>query len=461
MSLPSDIETCHKLILAQHEQIQMLVAKIVELEARVNANSSNSHRPPSSDGLKKQPALPKKEKTNQGGQKGHKGDTLKMVEQVDHVEELCPARCTCGASLAGVPKRLMDKRQVFDIPPPKLEVTEYRQMFCCCPKCGRIHCGEFPRQVGGPAQYGNRVRALAVLLNVDYKLPVAKIGDLLGDLYGYTLNEGTSVAATQRCYDLLQPIERAIRSQLLASAANHFDETGIRCAGKLHWLHDCSNALFTSLFAHPKRGRQALESEDSILPQYEGWSLHDFFASYFLFLKSRHAACNAHILRELMALEEQGHCWAGWFRSLLLTLYQLTDQGQGVLSPDQLAKAQSMYQTIWNYADEQEPPPKATHKKGRKKATKGRNLLIRLDQYREAVLAFAQHQVVPFTNNQAERDLRPAKIKLKVAGSFRTFKGAQIYARIQGFISTVRKHQFSAFNELVAVFNDQPISIPC
>ncbi len=104
-------------------------------------------------------------------------------------------------------------------------------------------------------------------------------------------------------------------------------------------------------------------------------------------------------------------------------------------------------------ANQEEPLPKQRYANKRPKQTKGRNLLNRLVKYKSSVLAFAHYQQVPFTNNQAERDVRPTKTKIKVAGCFRTKKGADIYARIQSFISTTRKHQRNVFNELVAVFD--------
>ena len=159
------------------------------------------------------------------------------------------------------------------------------------------------------------------------------------------------------------------------------------------------------------------------------------------------------MLDALTALEEKSIQWATWYKRYLLTLYYMSDEGKSELTPQQQQKALVLYHKIWTYADQAEPPPKKSATgRGRPKATKGRNLLIRLNKHEVAVLAFAFYKEVPFTNNQAERDLRPAKIKQKVAGSFRTFEGAQRYARIQGFLSTTRKHQFSVFNELKAAF---------
>lgn len=154
-------------------------------------------------------------------------------------------------------------------------------------------------------------------------------------------------------------------------------------------------------------------------------------------------------MRELAALEEKGTAWATWFRRYLLALYHLSEKGTGKVSDEEQRKALLLFDSILGYAELEEPPPeKSESGRGRPKATKGRNLLVRLREHKAAVLAFAFNEAVPFTNNQAERDLRPAKTKQKVAGAFRTFEGASIYARIFGFISTARKHQHSVFNEL-------------
>jgi transposase len=114
---------------------------------------------------------------------------------------------------------------------------------------------------------------------------------------------------------------------------------------------------------------------------------------------------------------------------------------------------ESRYDHICNFGEKAEPPPiKIPGKKGRSKRTKGRNLVERLISKKEAVLAFAFNPEVPFTNNLAERDIRPVKVKQKISNCFRTFKGAEIYARIEGFIFTSRKNQRNVFSELCTTF---------
>lgn len=457
MKIPNDIAGLQALVLKLLKRIEHLEAENKELKAKLAENSRNSNRPPSSDGLKKKPALLKGEPKKRGGQKGHKGKTLKMVKHPDYVVELCPSRCTCGTSLLHVKKKCASIRQVFDLPDPQLEVTEYQQLGCSCPTCGKVHVGDFPKGIAPNAQYGSGVRALVTLLNIDYKIPYKKIKTLFADLYGYALNEATQVNALNKCYDALSEAESQIKKQLLKSKVNHFDETGLRVAGKLHWLHNSSNQLFTYLFVHANRGKKALHSAQSLLPDYKGWAIHDCWASYFKFDQCAHALCGAHLLRELQALIDRGSLWAGQMHQLLFSIYKQTDQGKSKLTSPQ--KVIRKYNNICRKADKEEPPP-IINSRGKPKKTKGRNLMDRLVKYKNAVLAFALYHHIPFTNNLAERDVRHAKVKQKIAGSFRTKHGADIYARIYSFISTLRKHQLqhvdnnlNIFKELAAVFD--------
>lgn len=465
MSLPTDIASCHKMILLLQSQVEQLCkqnellwSRVDELEDRLNKNSQNSNKPPSSDGLRKKPsrrpAFTRKKGKKTGGQEGHQGKTLEFCSTPDFVEEHLPKQCGCGEKLDKTKAEVVEKRQVFDLPKPKLEVSEHQKLACTCSKCGQINEGAFPQGINARVQYGTSVRALVVLLNIAFNLPLKKIQTLFGDLYGYAINDSTIINAVKKCYTNLESSEGAIKKNILQSIVAHFDETGLRVAGKLHWLHTCSTKLYTYFFIHAKRGKKALEDVASLLPQFKNWAIHDCWSSYFKFEECLHGLCGAHIIRELFALEEKRIRWASWFRRYLFALYHLSEKGTKVLHTDQQKKALLLFEKIWDNANTIEPLPKKSKSgRGKPKATKGRNLLIRLNKHQAAVLAFAFHEEVPFTNNQAERDLRPAKTKQKIAGSFRTFNGAENYARIFGFISTVRKNQSSVFNELIAAFN--------
>jgi transposase len=435
------------------EENQQLKAENAELKQRLNKNSSNSSMPPSSDGYKKQPAFPKKSKGIKGGQKGHKGNTLHQIDNPDEVVECMPGRCTCGHVFGKEEMVYTEKRQVFELPVPRLEVTEYRIHKANCPVCGLTSQAQVPEGVNAPAQYGPRAKAQAVLMNVHYKLPFKKIQLLFNDLFGYPINESTVYAATKECYEKLQGAEQTIRSKVASSKVVHADETGIRAKGKLHWLHTATTQLYTYLFVHENRGSKALESEKSILDNINTWLVHDCWGSYFKFSQMHHAICGAHILRELEAILQTGKSkWAGTLKIFLLNLYQTSFEER--IKRRQFIEAR--YDRILNIGNLAEPPPiKTIGKRGRYKRTKGRNLLERLISEKESMLAFAFNKDVPFTNNLAERDIRPAKVKLKISNCFRTFTGAEIYARIEGFISTVRKQNKNVLSELLKSFQGE------
>jgi transposase len=450
MTLPNDIHALQALVLQLLEENTALKAEIAELQARLKKDSHNSHKPPSSDGLRKRPAFPKKRKGKRGGQPGHSGKTLTMVDKPDNTITCKPDTCSCGVSLQDTVGTVIERRQVFDLPEPTLSVTEYHRVRCQCPACGKRHEGVFPSEVNAPVQYGHGVLAFTTLLNTAYMLPFKKIHTLFADLFGYAINEGTLVRGNRVCYDALAPSSAAIKEQLQDSALCHFDETGVRVDGKLHWQHVVSTPSATYLFVHAKRGKDALHSSQSLLPGYRGWTVHDCWSSYFGFNACRHALCGAHLLRELTAVAEQGSQWATQMHRLLLTLYRLSDDGRQTVEYSE--RWSRLYDTLCQRAQREEPPPQRTHRRGKVKRTKGRNLLERLIKYKASVLAFAFYAEVPFTNNQAERDLRPVKVKQKIAGCFRTLVGAQHYVRIYSFISTARKQQRHVFKELRHLF---------
>lgn len=461
MELSADIKLLKDLVIRLMKRVEELEyenaalrGEIADLRSRLNQNSKNSHKPPSSDGLSKKPGLPKGPAKKSGGQYGHPGKTLKMVDQPDDVVVHHAPQCACcGRVFAACDVQWVEgKRQVFDLPAPRLEVTEHRVGVIIC--CGRRHAGAFPAAVAQPVQYGSRIKALSVLLNTDYKLPFEKIEQLLGDLYDCTFNESTAISANSACHEKLQAIETTIKSNIEGSESAHFDETGMRVAGKLHWFHTASTGLFTYLFVHTHRGREALESEASLIKDYRGWAVHDCWESYFGFTNCSHALCNAHLLRELEALKQQDSKWAAQMHHFLLDLYQASQKATQLVADKDTWMRE--YQHICQLAHAEEPPPRHG-KRGKPKKTKGRNLLQRLVKHQDAVLAFAFQQEVPFTNNQAERDIRCLKTKQKVATSFRTFNGAQQYARIQAVVSSLRKHSMNVWQNLIDVFDNKTI----
>lgn len=464
LELPDDIASLKQLIIQLFEENERLKAEIdrlraenAELRRRLGMDSHNSHKPPSSDGFKKKtitPGLPK-EKNPRGGQPGHTGDTLKRVISPDHIQVHLPQQCTCcGRALSAADSHeIIQSRQVFDLPQPRLEVTEHRvaQVVCCC---GAKQAGVFPPDVTASVQYGAGVRAFVTKLSIDHRMPLKQISQLFGDMYGYDLNTTTIEEILQRAYTLTEPIEAEILAQLRTAELAHFDETGLRVMKTRYWLYVASTACLTYLFVLKGRSFAALNNEAAVLRYFSGIAVHDCLPAYFRFPQARHVLCLAHLIRELRALAEEGSQWAKKMYDLLMRLYKMLRP----LSPDHAEQVLLSYRLILEEAEAEEPLPQSGQR-GRPKQSKGRNLLDRLRKHETGVLAFAFELDVPFTNNQAERDLRPAKVKQKISGCFRTLEGAEVYARLQAVISTFRKQGMNVFASLHKVFSCTPVNL--
>lgn len=466
-----DKESLIVIILTLQEQLRQLRQQVEEQAAEIQSlrdqlakNSQNSGKPPSSDGLKKprRSSLRRKGSRPTGGQAGHAGHTLAMVAEPNVVEvhevRACPH---CAADLAWVAPCEHERRQVFDIPPVELTVTEHRAEVKICPGCGERVKGDFPTSVNQPVQYGPRLRSQAVYLNTYQLIPLARTCELIGDIYNHKPAEALVLNANEAVSAEIEPSLQAVQGQLLASDVVHFDESGLRVEGQLNWLHVASTATLTYYIVHSKRGQQAMD-DMGILPKFRGRAVHDHWHSYLTYDGCLHALCNAHHLRELQFIAEQyKQAWAEKMIQLLLDIKAEVDTaapGQMSLAPDRLIHFEQRYDSLIAQGLQLNPPPAQPppKKRGRKKQSPPKNLLDRLQRHKSQVLAFMYDFRVPFDNNLAERDVRMIKVKQKVSGAFRTRSGAETFCALRSYISTSRKHGINVIDAIQQALAGQP-----
>jgi transposase len=443
------------------KKIEQLEARVEALENQVKKDSHNSSKPPSSDGYRKRTrSLRVKSERQSGGQIGHKGNTLEWREEVAqiiiHPVDYCEG---CGISLSDAEVLSWDLRQVHDLPPLALEVSEHQAEVKCCEQCGLQNRGKFPVDVTNVVQYGSGIKGLMVYLMEGQLLPSERVSELLSEVFGCELSEGTLYNTRIHCYEQLEPVEQDLKEGMQASEVGHFDETGMRVKGNLMWLHVACTAGITYYFIHTNRGRVAMDAMD-ILPNFGGISVHDGLPSYAHY-DCEHALCNAHHLRELLFIVERYK--QPWAEQMIALLVEIKDQVEvaktdslSALTPKQLTDFERRYQELIKLGIEANPPPlidlNLPPKKGRPKQSPAKNLLDRLQTSQSAVLAFMYDFRVPFDNNQAERDLRMMKLKQKISGTFRSLEGAQMFCRIRGYISTLRKQGVNVLEAIRQVF---------
>jgi transposase len=440
--------------------VVQLRAEIVELKARLAANSRNSSRPSSLDGLSKPAVDPKKRSLRKrsgrkpGGQEGHGGARLDRVAVPDASVEHPPERCDeCGADLAGAESvQGGESRQVFDVPQQRaLGVIEHVATLRRC-ECGHVSCGAFPAGVAAPTQYGPGVRALGVYLHVFQHLPYDRACQALGDLVGAALSTGTLSDWVTAAAEGLCDFDERLRGLLADAPVCHFDETGARIAGRLGWVHSASTEKLTRYTTHARRGSEAID-DAGVLPGFRGVAIHDGWAPYRNYSACEHGLCNIHHLRELQAAQEAGHLWPLAMSCLLLDTKTLVADaiaaGHDHLDARALRELADSYETVIGMGHDEHPV--STVKK-----TKAHNLLLRLERYEPDVLRFAHDLHVPFGNNQAEQDIRMVKLQQKISGCWRTTAGAERFLMIRGYLSTARKHGISALRALDALTAGTP-----
>jgi transposase len=473
MERPSELQQKYSAALAENADLKARVAAleaesagqkewIGELERRLGLNSSNSSKPPASDGLKKPGRVPRTKSLREpsgkksGGQKGHRGETLRPVEKPDVIVDHYPKTCTqCDLNVPVDTSTPYRSRQVVDIPEPKVVVTEHRAHGCVCPNCATVTWASFPEDVKAPVQYGARICAFVVYLLNYQLLPEDRLAQLMSDLFGLKIVPATIARMSAACAQRFLGFADAVCERVATARVKHLDETGFRIGGRTQWLHIFSTALLTFYRVESKRG--------SLLSGVTGIVVHDHWKPYYTMKGVLHALCNAHHLRELKALVEiEKEKWAHKMQRLLRRACHAVNlaRERGVqLKPPLIELFHRSYDRIlkegFAFHEDQSPlvrPPTQGERKrrGRQRRRTGHNLLLRLSTRKEDVLRFLVDPDVPFTNNQAERDARMMKVKQKISGGFRSDEGANTFVTIRSVISTAKKQGWSVLQTLTA-----------
>jgi transposase len=467
----------------QQQLNHQLLRRIRELEREVERgtpvvrDSHNSSRPPSSDPpwqkVLRTKNLRQKTGLKIGGQPGHRGATLKLSQRPDrivtHAPEACPG---CGSSLREADVVTSERRQVFDLPEVRLSVTEHHRETRRCPACGTRARGDFPAAVRAPVQYGSALLARAAYLNLYQLLPVARTAEALSDLFGCPVSPATVERAGRVFSEKLVRSEQRLKAAIRDSAVVGADETGLRVAGCGGWVHVARTDALTYYAYDSRRGCEAMR-DAGILSQFRGTLVRDGYLSYTRFEQCRHALCNAHLLRELVFVEEADPAQAAWTKPLASLLLEIKEaasaaRARGDVQLGEEAKGDYLrrYDRMVKKADKLNPQPREgrggiddSPKRKRPPLSPARRLVNRLRRRRDEVLRFMSDLAVPFTNNGAERDLRMLKVRQKVSGCFRTEGGARDFCRVRSYLSTARKQGHALLYSLERVLAGKPLPL--
>ena len=435
-------------------EIAELKARLADLEERLGRTPRNSSMPPSQEGLSKpNRAQRRAEGRRQGKQPGAEGKHLAQVQDPDEVVVHAPSACPgCGAGLIDAEVVDDEVRQVFDLPKIRPFVTEHHMVRVRC-TCGCELKADAPPEATAPACYGYGVRALACYLAVHQHLPYDRMAQLFKDVLGIEVSIGALAAMVGEAGGLLGLFSDTVRDLLADAPAVHFDETGGRVAGSLHWVHVACSSLYTLIECHKKRGTTAMD-EMGVIATMRGVAVHDGWKPYRSY-DVLHQLCNAHHLREL---ERVGVVWdQGWANDMIDLLVEAKEavekakaDGRVQLEQSTLHSIRVRYGTLVAKGWAANPAPEAGKRHGVNK--KAANLLVRLDTQRTDVLRFATDFRAGWDNNQAERDVRMVKLQQKISGSWRTLAGARAYCTIRSYISTMRKHDIDLLDGLRHMF---------
>ena len=455
------------------EQNATLQEQIKELLARLNMNSTNSSKPPSSDGYKKKTktrSLREKTGRKPGAQPGHKGAGFSLPPEADEIIECLPIAChdcpqadVCRMQAS----KVVEKRSVVDVKVLTIR-TDYHQIERDCPLTHRTLRGTFPAPITSSKQYGPSVVGFAIALITDGAVSIDRTQKLMHSMTGLSISTGTIAGMLDRFAARLEDygIVEDICDALMQQPVTNLDETSVRSGKKLYWMHNASTSDLTYQVVDESRGEEGMRRA-GFLPFYPGTKIHDCWKPYWRFPGKR-GLCNAHILREIKGIvdNDSSQEWAAKIASLLI---RGKEEKERAIEAGKEALDDSVYEgylaEFRQLAEEgiaQNPlEERKAGQRGRVRRSTPRRLAERLLAHAEEFCLFLKDFLVPFDNNQAERDIRHMKTKIKVSGCFRTPCGAKAFAKINSFLSTAKKQGVNVLKAIRFVLEGTPhLAIP-
>jgi transposase/regulator of replication initiation timing len=450
------IEGLYEKIKDLSEEVRKLKEENERLRNILSTDSSNSSKSPSSDMIRKVVIKNNRKQSGKkrGGQKGHKGTTLELSEKPDTIIRHKVSKCKhCGKSLKRTKPKKLERRQIYDIPEPRIQVEEHISEVKECPCCGKISKGEFPKSVSNIVQYGKNIQGIIIYLTNEQTLPYKRTADAIRTIYSHEISEGTIDNMISRYSKLLEKPVSMIKESMKTLSLLHADETGMYIDKRLCWLNVTSGKELTYYECHEKRGKEAMDSI-GILPEFKGTLVHDGFKSYWQYNNFTHSLCNAHHLRELKYVyEEEGQSWASNMIELFLEIKDEVEESKerlkNSLEEDKIFKYDLRYNQLLRKGYRQ---LKYSKQKYKIKKNKSRNLLERFKKYKKETLRFMYDFNVPFDNNLAERDIRMMKLKQKISGCFRSINGGIYFCRIKSYISSVKKQKLNVMESIKSIY---------
>jgi transposase len=468
--LAAELAVLRAELAAKDERIDALLVQVGELTAQVQAlvlklskDSSTSSRPPSSDGPGKRPrggSSRTRSGRRPGKQPGDPGATLRQVDDPgERITIPAPGLCTgCETSLLQEPVREVRRRQVFDLPEPApVEVTEYAAEVKGCPGCGTRQWGAFPAGVDAAVQYGPQIVTRVADTVLAHHIPVHRSTLLVMELCGVKVSTGFAAGLRDKAARLLETtFLPAVRALIAKAPVVHADETFTRTTGKTVFLHAAVTGHLTVLHTGD-RSADTIDAGD-VLPHLSGVLVRDGYAGYTHLDNVLHAWCGAHLLRDLRGIHEadpEGQLWAKAMADTLIEASRLAQAarhaGHEALGEAELTAIQRLYTGALARSrqdNRNNNTPLAHH---------ARTLATRFEQHREVILRFTTDLAVPFTNNQAERDIRPAKVQQRSSGGcWRTLQGLADFAIVQSYLSTAAKWGINRYDALKRLFTTGP-----